>query len=122
VIVTRAATRVSTAGAKKGSSEAFCLIQGPGVPGGRFETVTAKSTIVVVHGLCSADVTKGPDGGFTSVTLPVGSPCTLTVLEPGVPFLLNGEPITFVPGGSNAAGLNSCWYAFVNGRNTRICS
>lgn len=68
VVVTRAAARVSTAGARKGSSEAYCLIQGPGVPGDAFAAVPTTIEERVAGGKCNAHWTNNPAGKTIGVT------------------------------------------------------
>ena len=91
VVVKRAAPRVSTAGARKGNSSAFCLIQGPGVPSDAFTTFSTTRTDTVAGGKCSVSLTVGADGQPSSVS--TTPPCITGVAAGlGLGLLVNGEP------------------------------
>ena len=119
VIVTRAAPRITTAGAVKGTASAYCLIQGPGVAGGTIAPVSFASTLLVAHGHCPVDVTTGPDGGFTSVENSAGSTCTKTLLN--VAPNINNQPVQIPPGRFVTYGTDSCGLTLINGKYYNIC-
>ncbi len=91
VVVSRSASRVATTGAFVGFHSGFCLIQGPGVPGGTFTPYAAASTLKLGGGKLDVSVTYGADG------LPVGGQCLSglgTTCFEGSPvgdLMVNGE-------------------------------
>lgn len=93
VVVTRAAPRVSTAGARKGNSEAYCLIQGPGVPGDGFKPFTTSAQQTVAGGkvnvIINFDALGNPSGGTCAPVQPPGSQCFEG--SPVGDLLVNGE-------------------------------
>ena len=119
VIVTRAASRITTAGSVKGNASAYCLIQGPGVPGGTITPVSFASTLLVAHGHCPVDVTTGPDGGFTSLENSAGSLCTKTLLN--VAPNINNQPVQIPPGRFVTNGTDSCALTLIGNKYYNIC-
>lgn len=121
VVVTRGTTRVSTAGARKGNSEAYCLIQGPGVPGVAFATSTASRTDRAANNQCDAVLTFGadnlvlsgvPDPNCGFADIPLDSP---ELFINGKPIKsTNGAPFTF------GTGTTTC-YPTSNGRAICYC-
>lgn len=120
VVVTRAATRVSTAGAKKGASEAYCLIQGPGAPGGSlFEPFTTSKKEMFAGGKLAVTVTFGPDnkpnGGACDPVQAPGITCIETTIGTGNPLVLNGVVIQDFDTITSGTGTSTC----VKGNPTR---
>ena len=105
VIVTRSVPRVSTSGSFVGLlNSGFCLIQGPGVPGGAFTPITTTSNQKAAGGKCDVIVTNGANGRPVKIETStegcaVASQVDLTIN--GLPFKdSNGAPITFGTGTS----------------------
>lgn len=110
VVVTRAAARVSTAGARKGSSEAYCLIQGPGVPGDQFAAVSLTIDETVAGGKCQAHWTNNPAGKTIGVTTDT----------PGC-FAGNGVVTAAVGGGASELIQDSGGATITAGTGTSSC-
>ncbi len=91
LVVTRAAPRVSTAGSRSGNKSAFCLIQGPGVPGGAFTPYSPAAILKLGGGKLDVSITYGADGR------PVAGACVAGQANPcfsGIPegdLVVNGE-------------------------------
>lgn len=122
VVVTRAAARISTAGARKGNSEAYCLIQGPGVPGDQFAAVSLASEETVAGGKCKAFWTNDPAGKTTGVTTNTqgcfaGSGIVTAAVGGGGSELIQDSGGATITAGT---GTSSC--KVVSGRSYCVCT
>jgi len=107
VVVSRAAPRVSTAGAFVGSQSGFCLIQGPGIPVSPFAPVNTTSNQKAAGGKCDVTVTNGPDGKIP-VKVETSTPGCAVASQ--VDVFINGKTIQ-----------DSSGEAFTYGTGTTTC-
>ena len=122
VIVTRSAPRVSTAGAFVGSSSGFCLIQGPGVPGGAFTSVSLSTSEQVAGGKCVADWSFNPAGIVTGVsTSTPGCTAGVGVITADLPTATN-ELLQDSGGATITSGVDTSSCKVVAGKSYCVCT
>jgi hypothetical protein len=98
VIVNHSAPRVATAGAFSGLlNSGFCLIQGPGVPGGSFTPYAKSEDLTLAGGKLNVNITYGPDnkpnGGSCNLVQASGITCYETTIGPGNPLMIAGQEV-----------------------------
>jgi hypothetical protein len=98
VIVNHSAPRVATAAAfNQWSQSGFCLIQGPGAPGGSFTPYKKAAAQKLAGGKLDVLITYGPDnlpnGGACNPVQAPGITCYETTIGPGNPLILFDQEI-----------------------------
>jgi hypothetical protein len=98
IVVSRSAPRVSTAAAfNQWSQSGFCLIQGPGAPGGSFTPYKKAAAQKLAGGKLDVLITYGPDnlpnGGACNPVQAPGITCYETTIGPGNPLILFDQEI-----------------------------
>ena len=117
VVVSRAAPRVTSAGARAGNSSAFCLIQGPGVPG-TFNTVARGGSEIVAGGKCVANLVRDTGGGVVSA---IPDPNCGFAEIPSGSFQINGLPVRGADGEPITYGDTTTCYVQTNGKTSCYC-
>ena len=123
VVVTRSAPRVSTGGAIVGLLQAgFCLIQGPGVPGGAFTSVSLSTSEQVAGGKCVADWSFNPAGIVTGVsTTTPGCTAGVGVVTANLPND-STELLQDSGGATVTSGVNTSSCKTVAGKSYCVCT
>ena len=118
VVVSRAAPHVSTAGSLVGFRSGFCLIQGPGVTGGTFNTVATGDSEIVAGGKCVANLVRGPGGSVAGAIADPNCGFAEILTEN---FKINGLPVRGANGKPITYGDTTTCYIQTNGKTSCYC-